>query len=57
MEYEYDSDVTNSVLKWGNSQTNYFLLVDAMKVVSFLRFSLSENSLYCPWDITLKKFG
>ena len=55
MDYEYDSDVTNSVLKWGNSQTNYFLLVDDMKVVSFLRFSLSENSLYCPYGHYIKK--
>ena len=56
MDYEYESDDTNSVLKWDNSQTNYFVLVDAIKVASFFRFSLSENSLYCPCGHYMKKF-
>ena len=38
MDYEYESDDTNSVLKWDNYQTNYFVLADAIKIASFLRF-------------------
>ena len=55
MNYEYDSDDTNSVLKWSNSQTIFFW-VDTIKVALFLRFSLSENSLNCPYEYYMNIF-
>ena len=51
------SDESNDIEdKFGQSQRSYFELSDAIKMASFLRFSLSENPFYCPCGYYMDTF-
>ena len=51
------SDESNDIEdKFGQSQRSYFELSDAIKMASFLRFSLSEKSFYCPCGYYMDTF-